>query len=202
MLEAVRAFTERLSLRRSVRSFSTRPVPREVVEQAILAAGSAPSGAHKQPWRFVCVSDPLLKSQIREAAEEEERRFYNERASERWLEDIKPFGTTSDKPFLEEAPWLIVVFALTKSEEGGQNYYVNESVGIAVGMLLSALHEGGLATLTHTPSPMRFLRDVLGRPSIERPYVLIPVGFPAVGCQVPDLERKTLQEISVFHEGE
>ncbi len=198
--EAVAAFAERCVLRRTVREFDTRPVDRSLIESALRAAGSAPSGANKQPWRFICVGSPTLKHKIRMAAEEEERRFYNERAPKRWLDDLIPFGTNADKSFLEDAPWLIAVFAVTREEDGGQTYYINESVGIAVGILLAALNEAGLATLTHTPSPMRFLREVLDRPETERPYLLIPVGWPKSPCMVPDITRKSLQEIAVFHE--
>lgn len=198
--EAVAAFAKRCSLRRTVREFDTRPVDRSLIESAVRAAGSSPSGANKQPWRFICVSSASLKHKIRVAAEEEEKRFYNERAPQRWLEDLIPFGTNADKSFLEDAPWLIAVFAVTRAEDGGQTYYVNESVGIAVGVLLTALNEAGLATLTHTPSPMRFLRGVLDRPETERPYLLIPVGWPKSPCMVPDITRKPLDDIAVFHE--
>lgn len=199
-LEAARRFYEVMDRRRTVRMFSDEPVPREVIETCLLAAGTAPSGAHKQPWRFVVVGDAELKRKIRAAAEQEEREFYGRRASEQWLEDLRPFGTDERKPFLEVAPWLIVVFKLAKTDEGGQTYYTNESVGIATGMLLAALHHAGLATLTHTPSPMGFLKDVLGRPEHERPFLLIPVGYPAEDAVVPALERKGLGEISVWHE--
>ena len=199
-LKAVEAFAARSAMRRSVREFATTPVPRSMIEAAVRAAGTAPSGAHKQPWRFVCVSSPAIKKAIRLAAEEEERSFYEERAPQRWLDDLQPFGTDADKPFLQSAPWLIAVFAMTRTEDGGQTYYVNESVGIATGMLLVALHEAGLATLTHTPSPMKFLREVLERPKYERPFLLIPVGYPAEACQVPDLQRKPLGDIAVFME--
>ncbi|MFI4882188.1 MAG: nitroreductase family protein [Phycisphaerales bacterium JB064] len=199
-LEAARGFYHVMDRRRTVRMFSDRPVPREVIEQCLLAAGTAPSGAHKQPWRFVVVGEPSLKKKIRDAAEAEEREFYSRRASEEWLEDLRPFGTDANKPFLEVAPWLIVVFKLMKTDEGGQVYYANESIGIATGMLLAALHHAGLATLTHTPSPMGFLKEVLGRPDNERPFLLIPVGFPADNAVVPELERKSLGEISAWHE--
>lgn len=198
-LEAARRFYEVMDRRRTVRMFSDAPVPREVIETCLLAAGTAPSGAHKQPWRFVVVGDAQLKGKIRAAAEEEEREFYSRRASEAWLEDLRPFGTDDSKPFLEIAPWLIVVFKLAKTDEGGQTYYTNESVGIATGMLLAALHHAGLATLTHTPSPMGFLKEVLGRPEHERPFLLIPVGYPADDAVVPVLERKGLDEISAWH---
>lgn len=199
-LEAARRFYEIMDRRRTVRMFSDKPVPREVIEQCVLAASTAPSGAHKQPWRFVVVGGAELKSKIRAAAEEEEREFYGRRASDEWLEDLRPFGTDDRKPFLEIAPWLIIVFKLAKTDDGGQTYYTNESVGIATGMLLAALHQAGLATLTHTPSPMGFLREVLGRPDHERPFLLIPVGYPADDAVVPILQRKPLEEISVWHE--
>ncbi len=199
--EAARRFYEVQRLRRSVREFSARPVPRSTIEWCVRAAGSAPSGANKQPWRFVCVSDPGLKARIREAAEAEEREFYERRATPEWLADLAPLGTDSSKPFLEVAPWLIVVFKLAKTDEGGQVYYLNESVGIATGMLITAIHQAGLVTLTHTPSPMGFLHTVLGRPEHERPFLLLPVGYPAEGCRVPAIGRKPLEEIAVFHEG-
>ncbi|MBZ0171018.1 MAG: nitroreductase family protein [Phycisphaerales bacterium] len=199
-LEAARAFFEIVRTRRTVRMFSDRPVPRETIEHVIRAAGSAPSGANKQPWRFVAVSNPEIKRKIRAAAEGEEREFYGRRASGRWLDDLKPFATNPDKRFLEIAPWLIVVFALRKTDDGGQVYYVTESVGIATGLLLAAAHHAGLATLTHTPSPMKFLTEVLGRPEHEKPYLLIPVGYATDGCVVPAIERKRLDEIAVFVE--
>lgn len=177
--------------------FSDRPVSQETIEWVVRAAGTAPSGANKQPWRFVAVGDPMLKKQIREGAEEEEREFYGRRAGEEWLADLVPFGTDENKDFLEVAPWLIVVFKLMKTDEGGQVYYANESVGIAVGLLLAAAHHAGLATLTHTPSPMKFLAEILGRPEHERPYLLIPVGYPSADCVVPDIARKPLEEILV-----
>jgi iodotyrosine deiodinase len=196
-----RAFYERMNLRRTVRMFSDRTVSRETIEWCMLAAGTAPNGAHKQPWRFVAVSDPVIKQKIRVAAEEEEREFYERRASERWLEDLRPFGTNPDKRFLEIAPWLVAVFAMKKTDDGGQVYYLQESVGLATGLLLAAAHHAGLATLTHTPSPMGFLREVLGRPEHEKPFVLIPMGYPTNDCVVPDLERKGLDDIGVFLEG-
>lgn len=198
--EAARAFSEIVRARRTVRMFSDRPVPRETIEHVIRAAGSAPSGANKQPWRFVAVSNPKIKQKIRAAAEEEEREFYGRRASDRWLDDLRPFATNPDKAFLEIAPWLIVVFALKKTDDGGQVYYVNESVGIATGLLLTAAHHAGLATLTHTPSPMTFLSEVLGRPGHEKPYLLIPIGYATDNCVVPAIERKGLDEIAVFVE--
>jgi iodotyrosine deiodinase len=196
---ASRAFYDVMNRRRTVRMFSDRPVSRETIENICLAAGTAPSGAHKQPWRFVCVSDPALKKEIRAAAEEEEREFYFRRASRRWLEDLSPLGTDWNKPFLEIAPWLIIVFQLTKTDDGGMVYYREESVGIACGMLLAAAHHAGLATLTHTPSPMGFLREVLHRPEHERPFLLVPVGYPAEDCVVPSLARKPLSEIMVVN---
>ncbi|MCH8164980.1 MAG: nitroreductase family protein [Planctomycetes bacterium] len=198
---AARRFYEILSLRRSVRTFSDRPVSRETIENIIAAAGTAPSGANKQPWRFVAVQDPAIKREIRVAAEAEEREFYYRRANEAWLRDLRAIGTDEAKPFLEIAPWLIVVFKLMRDDSpdsgSDQVYYVNESVGIAVGMLLAAAHLAGLATLTHTPSPMKFLAKILKRPDYERPYLLIPVGYPAEDCVVPDLQRKPLDEIMV-----
>lgn len=199
-LEGAERFEGVMRQRRTVREFSDRPVPREVIETIIRAAGSAPSGANKQPWRFVAVSDPAIKKQIREAAEAEEREFYGRRVSDEWREDLRPFGTDEHKPFLEIAPWLIVVFKLVKTDEGGQTYYTNESVGIATGLLLAAAQHAGLATLTHTPSPMKFLGEVLGRPAHERAFLLIPVGYPANGCTVPAIERKKLDEILVVHD--
>jgi nitroreductase len=174
--------------------FSPRPVPRETIEWIVRAAGTAPSGANRQPWRFVCVSDPALKREIRLGAEAEEREFYARRASRRWLEDLAPLGTDADKSYLEVAPWLVAVMRTT-----GRVYYGVESVGIAVGLLLAAAHFAGLATLTHTPSPMAFLNRILDRPASERPFVLVPIGYPAEGCVVPEaaLSRKPLEEIMV-----
>ena len=197
MLERAEAFAERMGRRRSVRHFSSDPVRLDVIRRCVAAAGTAPSGAHKQPWTFVLVTDPALKAQIRAAAEEEERAFYGGRAGAEWLADLQPFETNADKPFIEVAPALIVVFAQTKATDGGKHYYVPESVGIAVGLLLAALHHAGLVALTHTPSPMKFLGQILGRPKSERPFLLLPVGYPARGCEVPDLERKPLAEILV-----
>jgi nitroreductase len=198
MIARARKFREELATRRSVREFSDEPVPEEVIVEAIRAAASAPSGANKQPWTFVLVTDREIKRKIREAAEEEERAFYGGRAPERWLEDLRPFGTGPEKPFLETAPALIVLFAQKHGgEAGSRNYYVNESVGIACGFLIAALHHAGLATLTHTPSPMGFLAEILGRPDYERAYVLMPVGYPAPGCLVPDIEKKPLAEVLV-----
>ncbi len=193
-----RAFLERMRERRSVRLFSSDPVPRELVENAIRVAGTAPSGAHQQPWTFVAVSDPALKARIREAAEAEEREFYERRATPEWLEALDRIGTDWVKTHITDAPWVIVVFEQAYGPAKEKHYYVKESVGIAVGFLLAALHESGLCALTHTPSPMGFLRELLGRPENERPYVLIPVGYPAEGATVPDLERKPLAEIAEF----
>lgn len=191
-------FFEILSRRRTVREYSDRDVPIELIEKAVATAGTAPSGANMQPWRFVVVRDPAIKSKIREAAEKEERESYHGRMSEKWLRRLAPLGTDENKPFLEIAPYLIVVFRITSVEENGETeptYYSQESVGIAVGLLLAALHNVGLATLTHTPSPMKFLQEILGRPRNEVPFVLIPVGFPADGATVPNIERKPLDEI-------
>jgi nitroreductase len=195
-------FYQTLRRRRTVREFSGDPVPFELIEQAIRAAGTAPSGANMQPWRFVVVQDAEIKRKIRVAAEEEEYKSYHGRMSEKWLRRLATLGTDEHKPFLEIAPYLIVVFRVTSVAEDGESeptYYSQESVGIAVGMLLTALHNSGLATLTHTPSPMKFLQEILGRPKTEVPFVLIPVGLPATGARVPDISRKPLEEImSVF----
>lgn len=193
-----RAFYEEMRLRRTVRDFSDRPVDRAVLEWAVAAAGTAPSGAHKQPWKFVLVGDAPRKAAIREAAETEERENYERRMPAEWLADLAPFGTDWHKPFLTTCPWLLVVFAETygRTEIGkSKHYYVTESVGIATGMLLAALHRAGLATLTHTPSPMGFLNEVLDRPENERAFLLIALGYPAESCRVPNLKRKTLDEI-------
>jgi nitroreductase len=202
MVRRARVFREESSRRRTVRHFSDKAVPKSIIEDCILSAGTAPSGAHREPWRFVAVSDPETKRRIREAAENEEREFYEERAPADWLEALAPLGTDADKPFLEIAPWLIVVFAesygVDESGERVKNYYVQESVGIATGMLISAAHAAGLATLTHTPSPMRFLGSLLGRPDRERPFLILVVGHPADGALVPSLERKPLKEIATF----
>ncbi len=194
---AAERFYETMRHRRTVRMFSDKPVPIETIEWIVRAAGTAPSGANKQPWRFVVVGNAAMKRKIRLAAEEEEREFYSRRASEEWLADLAPFGTDEEKDFLETAPWLVIVFKMMKTDDGGQVYYVNESVGIATGMLLAAAHHAGLATLTHTPSPMGFLTKVLDRPAHERPYLLIPMGYPSADCVVPDIERKPLEEIMV-----
>ena len=196
---AARAFTEAMQKRRSIREFSDRPVSRETIEWIVRAAHSAPSGANKQPWRFVCVQDAETKRKIRLGAEAEEREFYERRANDEWLADLSPLGTDAEKPFLEIAPWLVVVFQLTKGDDGGQVYYLKESVGIACGMLLTAAHLAGLATLTHTPSPMAFLNDILGRPKHERPFLLIPIGYPADHCTVPRaaMQRRPLDSVMV-----
>lgn len=197
------AYYEWLDKRRSVREFTDQSVPKEVIDNLILSAGTAPSGAHKQPWTFCAISNPALKSKIRVAAEAEEKESYESRMSERWKEDLKPMGTDMNKPFLEIAPWLIIVFkkVYELDEEGKKhnNYYVNESVGIACGMLISAIHNAGLVTLTHTPSPMNFLAKILDRPVNERAYLLLPVGYPEVPAYVPDIERKGLDEVGVFY---
>ncbi len=195
-------FLAEMLKRRSVREFSDRPVPDQVIRDCLEAAASAPSGANRQPWHFVVVRDPEVKRRIREAAEREERDFYHGRAPNAWLEALEPLGTDEHKPFLETAPCLIAVFAqlygFDAEGEKVKHYYVNESVGIAVGFLLAALHEAGLATLTHTPAPMRFLAEILERPRNERPFLLIPVGYPAAGARVPEIEKKTLEEVTTF----
>jgi nitroreductase len=192
------AFHERVRSRRTVRDFSDRPVPREAIELCLRAAGTAPSGANMQPWHFVVVSDPGVKARIRAAAEEEERAFYGGRAPRDWLDALAPLGTDADKPFLETAPHLIVIFAQSHGHgpDGRpvKHYYVSESVGIATGLLITALHHAGLATLTHTPSPMRFLNEILGRPDNERPYLILVAGHPAEGAQVPVITKKALDE--------
>ncbi|KUJ82805.1 nitroreductase family protein [Microbulbifer flavimaris] len=196
------SFLASMKQRRSVRDFSAEPVPRRVIEDAILTAGSAPSGANMQPWHFSVVGSTELKRQIRLAAEEEEREFYQRRASAEWLDALAPLGTDAHKPFLETAPWLIVIFLkkFSSSESGERlkNYYTAESVGIATGMLIAALHNAGVATLTHTPSPMKFLNEILGRPSTEKPYMILVAGLPAEGAEVPAIEKKALDEIADF----
>jgi len=197
---AVKEFLERLKTRRSVRSFSSEPVPIELIETAIRCAASAPSGANKQPWRFVVVQDPQIKRRIREAAEAEERDNYERRFPDEWLEDLAQFGTDWRKEFLETAPYLIAVFALDYELDGEtkrKNYYVQESAGLAAGFLLAALHLSGLVALTHTPSPMGFLRDILQRPKNERPFLLIPVGYPAPDASVPSIRKKDLSEVMI-----
>lgn len=194
-------YFELLKSRRSVRDFEDWDVPQSVIENIIKTASSAPSGANKQPWTFVAVQDKEVKKKIRAAAEAEEMEFYNKRASDEWLQDLAPLGTSWSKPFLEVAPWLIVVFKKIYNDmpEGrSKNYYVQESVGIASGFLISAIHNAGLATLTHTPSPMNFLSEILERPENEKPFLLLPVGYPSRNAQVPDITRKGLDEVSVF----
>ena len=202
MVQQARAVYEEMDGRRTVRDFSGRDVPEEVIRYCLKAASTAPSGAHKQPWHFAVVSDPAVKLQIREAAEEEERQFYEERAPEEWLEALRPLGTDEKKPFLETAPYLIAIFArsVDRQDDGStsKNYYVQESVGLATGLLISALHRCGLSTLTHTPSPMRFLNEILDRPSNERPFILLVVGHAAEDARVPDITRKVLGEIASF----
>lgn len=201
MQERATRFHAELDRRRTVREFSPEPVPFAVIAEVVRAASTAPSGAHKQPWTFCVVGDPKLKARIREAAEEEERKNYDGRMSDEWLRDLAAFGTDPHKPFLEHAPWLVVVFKRAYEVEADghkhPNYYVTESVGIASGMLLAAAHHAGLATLTHTPSPMNFLSTLLDRPPNERPFLLIPMGFPAENCHVPALSRKPLDEVLV-----
>ncbi|UGY94483.1 nitroreductase family protein [Streptomyces gobiensis] len=192
-----RAFHEVMAQRRTVRDFDSRPIPEEALEWAIRTAATAPSGAHVQPWRFVVLTDPERKRRLREAAEAEEREFYGRRASEEWLTALAPLGTDWRKPFLEIAPAVIIVFEVHKGPETPRPYYTKESVGIAVGLLLASLHQAGLATLTHTPSPMRFLNDICDRPSEERAAYVIPVGYPAPDAHVPDLQRKDLDEVMI-----
>jgi nitroreductase len=204
MRERVEAFYKDVDRRRTVREFSDRPVPRDIIETAIKAAGTAPSGANLQPWHFVVVSSAETKRRIRVAAEAEEREFYEHRASAEWLAALEPLGTDSEKPFLETAPYLIAIFLQKygQLEDGRKvkHYYPTESTGIATGMLITALHRAGLATLTHTPSPMKFLNEILGRPTSERPFLLLVVGYPADDARVPDIHRKALAEFTTFVE--
>ncbi len=204
MIVKSESFYKWLNKRRSIRSFSSKPIPKVVIQNIIKSASTAPSGAHHQPWTFCAVSNKTVKSKIRVAAEIEEKEGYEHRMSERWKKDLEHLATNMHKPFLEEAPWLIVVFkkAYDFDENGNKinNYYVNESVGIACGMLISAIHEVGLVTLTHTPSPMNFLSKVLKRPKNERAFLILPVGYAKEAVFVPDLKRKKLDEISVFYE--
>jgi nitroreductase len=196
------AFRASMAKRRTVRDFSDRPVPRVVVEDAVMTAASAPSGANQQPWMFVCISEPDRKARIRAAAELEEKAFYEGRAGREWLDALEPLGTDWRKPFLETAPWLIAVFAqrygVTSDGRRVKHYYVPESVGIAVGFLIAALHNAGLATLTHTPSPMGFLNEICGRPDNEKAYVLIVAGFPAENCIVPKIKKKAVEEVAIW----
>ena len=204
MLEKSRSFYKLMDTRRSIREFSTEAVPREVIENIIKTASTAPSGAHRQPWVFCAVSNPEIKLKIKEAAELEEKESYERRMSERWKKDLEALGTDMYKPFLVEAPWLIVVFKkpydLDENGQKRQNYYVSESVGIACGMLISAIHQAGLVTLTHTPSPMNFLAEVLDRPKNEKAFLVLPVGYPKEPVYVPQLKRKELEEMAVFYE--
>ena len=202
MQQQAESFYLQMSKRRSVRDFSDQPIPPSVLEHAILAAGSAPSGANMQPWHFVVVQNPEIKKRIRLAAEKEERELYDHRASDEWLDALAPLGTDADKPFLETAPALIAIFLkkVTIDVDGTKhkNYYTSESVGIATGVLITALHQAGLATLTHTPSPMKFLTEILQRPSHERPFLLLVVGYPAEGTLVPNIQRLPLSDIATF----
>lgn len=203
-IQKSKEFYEFMNLRRSVRDYSDKDIPKEVIENIVKTAGTAPSGAHKQPWTFCIIRSKDLKHEVRLLAEEEERKNYDGRMSERWLKDLEPFGTDPIKEFIDIAPWIIII--LKKSygydEEGNktQNYYVNESVGIAAGMLIAAIHNAGLVTLTHTPSPMNFIAEALKRPENEKPFLLLPVGYPAENCTVPDLKRKEFDEIAIIYE--
>lgn len=201
MLARSRSFYEDIKRRHSLRHFSNRPVSRDIIEMCIKAAGTAPSGANHQPWFFSAIGDPDIKTRVREAAEEEERAFYAGRAPDDWLDALNPLGTDENKPYLDVAPWLIAIFAQRRGGPNGdedlKNYYVSESVGIATGFLIAALHHAGLATLTHTPNPMTFLNDICGRPKDEKPYLLLVVGFPGADATVPDhaLNKKSLNKI-------
>ena len=202
MARRAAAFYTEIARRRTVRQFSNRPVPRQLIEQCLLAAGTAPSGANLQPWHFVAVADPAIKQQLREAAEREEREFYHGRAPAEWLEALEPLGTDEHKPYLETASWLIAVMAerygVTPSGRRVTHYYVQESVGIATGLLIAALHHAGLVCLTHTPSPMSFLNEVLDRPAHEKPFLLVVTGYPASDAEVPDITKKPLAAIATF----
>lgn len=197
--EALSTFHDAMRRRRSVREFSDKPVPREIIEWLVRCAHTAPSGANKQPWRFVCVQNPAVKQKIREAAEKEEHEFYSHRANEEWLKDLAPLGTDETKEFLTVAPWLVIVFQLVQDDDGSQVYYLKESVGLASGMFLAAAQLAGLATLIHTPSPMKFLGEVLQRPDNERAFLLIPVGYAADDCRVPKkaLLRKAIDDVMI-----
>ena len=199
MDENAKPFFQKVSSRRSVRDFSRDDFPIDIIKNCIKSASTAPSGANKQPWHFVIVKDPKIKRKIRKAAEIEEKEFYGGRAPKEWLDDLNQFGTDWNKPFLEEAPYLIVVFSkkfdINDDGTNTKNYYVSESVGIASGLLLTALHNAGLVTLTHTPSPMAFLSDILNRPPSDKPYLIIPVGFPSENAEVPNIKKKTFKEI-------
>ncbi|MCO6386896.1 nitroreductase family protein [Aliihoeflea sp. 40Bstr573] len=202
MMARAQDFRALMKARRTVRDFSPRPVPRELIETCIMTAGGAPSGANQQPWTFVCIGDPATKTAIREAAEKEEREFYAGRASEEWLDALAPIGTDANKPFLETAPWLVAIFAqrygLAADGKRVKHYYVPESVGIATGFLIAALHNAGLATLTHTPSPMGFLNEICGRPEHEKALILLVVGYPEDGALVPDIGKKSAGDIIVW----
>ena len=202
MIQRAEAFYREIRRRRTVRDFSAKAVPIELINHCLLAAGTAPNGANLQPWHFAVVSDPRIKKEIRLAAEKEEREFYQGKAPDEWLDALAPLGTDEFKPFLEIAPHLIVIFAksydLDESGNKIKHYYVSESVGIATGFLINALHHSGLATLTHTPSPMKFLNEILGRPSNERPFVLLVTGYPAEDAKVPAIQKKTLNEIATY----
>ena len=202
MTRRAASFYEEVRRRRTVREFSDRPVPREVIEHCLRAAGTAPNGANLQPWHFVVVGDPEIKRKIRVGAEDEEREFYSGKAPQEWLDALAPLGTDEHKPFLETAPWLIVIFGESYGElpDGRKvkHYYTQESVGIATGILITAVHHAGLVSLTHTPSPMGFLNEILGRPSRERPFLVLVVGYPAEGVTVPDITKKPLGEIATF----
>jgi iodotyrosine deiodinase len=202
MKERAAAFRKELQRRRTVRDYDSEAVPAEVIKECILAAGTAPNGANLQPWHFVVVTNPGIKKKIRIAAEKEEKEFYESRAGEEWLSDLYPLGTDQNKPFLEEAPCLIVIFSqsygINPDGSKKKHYYVKESVGIACGMLITALHHAGLATLTHTPSPMGFLGEILGRPENERPFLLLVTGYPAGDVHVPKITKKSLDEIATF----
>jgi iodotyrosine deiodinase len=203
MLERSVSFYKKMNERRSVREFSDTPIPLEVIENIVKTAATAPSGANKQPWTFCIVQNPEIKTQIRIAAEAEELESYQSRMSSEWLDDLKPLGTDWRKPFLETAPFLIVIFKhsyeLREKKQKKNNYYVQESVGIATGFLLAAIHNAGLVALTHTPNPINFLSNILNRPENEKPYLLIPIGYTAEECWVPDIHRKELDEIAVFY---
>jgi len=202
MLRRATAFHREMSGRRSVRQFSDKKVSKEILEEIIMTASSAPSGANKQPWTFCLIENPAMKTKIKIAAEKEEFENYQHRMNEEWLTDLAPLGTDWQKPFLETAPWLIVVFKKPYDVDEGkkrQNYYVSESVGIACGFLLAAIRMAGLCALTHTPSPMDFLKVLLGRPENERPYLLIPVGYPAEHCSVPEIKKKDKEEVIVYY---
>ncbi|MFL2850129.1 MAG: nitroreductase family protein [Pseudohongiellaceae bacterium] len=204
MRPRAKSFNELLQKRRTVRDFSNKSVPRDIIEQCLLAANSAPSGANRQPWHFAVITNPEKKKKIREGAEEEEREFYQSRAPQDWLDALAPLGTDANKPFLERAPYLIAIFSqkFELNNEGNKtkNYYVAESVGIATGLLVAALHNAGLATLTHTPAPMKFLNKILDRPDTEKPLMVLVVGYPENDAKVPAISRKSLEQFTSFHE--